>query len=93
VYYYILNTGLLALMVSLDKRRGAIDVWMECFSWMGLGYLAAGLMAGLLSLTAQVLNPASVALLAVVPIATYMTYHHVIRVMNENTKLKEKKAV
>jgi hypothetical protein len=93
VYYYILNTGLLALMVSLDKRRGAIDVWMECFSWMGLGYLAAGLMAGSLSLTAQVLNPASVALLAIVPLLTYMAYRHVINVMSENNRLKGRAAI
>jgi hypothetical protein len=93
VYYFILNTGLLAIIISLDKRIGVIEVWMESFSWMGLGYLAAGLMAGILSITAGVVNPVSVALLAVVPVFTYMTYRQVIRLMRENIRLKEKAAV
>ncbi len=93
VYYFILNTGMLTLMISLDRHRSEIQVWMECFSWMSVGYLAAGLMAGLLSITAQVMNPTSVALLAVVPLATYMAYRYVIRIISENIKLKEKTAV
>ena len=56
---------------------------------MGLGYLAAGLMAGMLSITAQAMSPISVMLLGVVPLFTYLAYQHVIRTMNENTHLKE----
>jgi hypothetical protein len=89
VYYYILNTGLLSLMVGLDRRIGAVGVWMESFSWMAPGYLAAGLIAGLLSLTAEVLNPVSIGLLAVVPLLTYISYRQVIRLMRENRRLKE----
>jgi hypothetical protein len=89
VYYYILNTGLLTLMISLGKRKNAIKIWMESFSWMGPGYLAGGLMAGLLTLTIEVLSPISLALLSVVPLLTYISYRHIIHVMRENTKLKE----
>ncbi len=92
VYYYVLNTGLLAIKVCLERRRNAIQIWVECFSWMGLGYLAAGLMAGMMSITAQVISLSSVVLLSIVPIATYTTYRHVLRIMSENIKLKEKAA-
>lgn len=90
VYYFILNTGLLTIIISLEKRIGVIEVWMESFSWMGLGYLAAGLMAGMLSITAGAMNPVSVVLLAIVPVLTYMTYRQVIRLMRENVRLKAK---
>jgi len=90
VWYFVLNTGLLALLISLEKRKSVIEVWVECFSWIGVGYLAAVLMAGMLSITAKATDPTSVALLVVVPAATYMTYRHVIRIMAENLKLKQR---
>jgi hypothetical protein len=92
VYYFILNTGLLTFMISLEKRRNLTAIWMECFSWMGIGYLAAGLMAGILSSTTRAMNTPSLALLVIVPVVTYMAYRHTIRTMRENIELKEKAA-
>jgi hypothetical protein len=87
--YFVLNTGLLALMISLDKRIHAIQVWVQFFSWMGVGYLAAALMAGILFITAQAISPITLALLLIVPVATYVAYRHVLRIMSENIGLKE----
>ena len=92
VWYYILNTGLLAVLISLEKRKSMIAVWMECFSWIGVGYLAAALMAGMLSITSQALDPISVMLLVIVPAATYMTYRHIMKIMAENHRLHELRA-
>jgi hypothetical protein len=88
VWYFVLNTGLLALLISLEKGKRMIDVWMECFSWLGIGYLAAALMAGILSITSRALDIFSVIMLAVVPLIAFMSYRQIIKLMAENTRLK-----
>jgi hypothetical protein len=88
--YFVLNTGLLAAMIALDKHVHAVQVWMQYFSWMSVAYLAAALMAGILFITAQAIMPTTLALLLIVPVSTYVAYRHVLRLMSENISLKEK---
>jgi diguanylate cyclase (GGDEF)-like protein/putative nucleotidyltransferase with HDIG domain len=46
VAYYVVNSGLLAVVMSLAEARGPIGVWRERLAWMAPHYLAFGLAAG-----------------------------------------------
>jgi len=40
---YAVNSGLVALAISLDGGESAVGVWQECFTWVLPYYLAMGL--------------------------------------------------
>jgi putative nucleotidyltransferase with HDIG domain len=46
IAYYVVNSGLLAVVMSLAEARGPIGVWRERLAWMAPHYLAFGLAAG-----------------------------------------------
>ncbi len=41
---YAVNTGLVAIAISLDKRQSPIAAWREHFAWLGPHYLALGVL-------------------------------------------------
>jgi putative nucleotidyltransferase with HDIG domain len=47
VAYYIVNSGLLAIVMSLAEGRGPLGVWRERLAWMTPHYVAFGVLAGL----------------------------------------------
>ena len=51
--YYVLNSGLTAVVVGLDTRQSPIDVWSRHFRWLGVGYLGAASVAFCLILLVQ----------------------------------------
>jgi putative nucleotidyltransferase with HDIG domain len=49
--YYVVNSALLAIVMSLAEGRGPIGVWRERLAWMTPHYVAFGLLAGTFAVT------------------------------------------
>jgi putative nucleotidyltransferase with HDIG domain len=64
--YYILNSGLTALVVALDKEMSPFAVWRSHFAMVSLNYFAAASVAFLMVLLSQYLSV--IALAAVLPL-------------------------
>lgn len=64
--YFILNSWLTAVAISLEKRLSTRNVWKSRFAVLSLGYFASGSAAYLLTLLSQHLSV--VALIAVIPL-------------------------
>jgi putative nucleotidyltransferase with HDIG domain len=45
--YYIVNSGLLAIVMALAEDRGPVGVWRERLAWMTPHYVAFGALAGI----------------------------------------------
>lgn len=61
--YYLMNTGLVAAAVALEKSLRFTDVWREGFMWTCANYLVGAFMAGIL---AQIPGSFSVATLGAI---------------------------
>jgi HD-GYP domain-containing protein (c-di-GMP phosphodiesterase class II) len=48
--YYIVNSGLLAIVMGLAETRGPVGVWRERLAWMTPHYVAFGALAGLFAI-------------------------------------------
>jgi putative nucleotidyltransferase with HDIG domain len=48
--YYIVNSGLLAIVMALAESRGPVGVWRERLAWMTPHYVAFGALAGLFAI-------------------------------------------
>ena len=48
--YYIVNSGLLAIVMGLAESRGPVGVWRERLAWMTPHYVAFGALAGLFAI-------------------------------------------
>ncbi len=48
--YYIVNSGLLAIVMALAEGRGPVGVWRERLAWMTPHYVAFGALAGIFAL-------------------------------------------
>ena len=64
--YYVLNSGLTALVVALDRQMSPFAVWRSHFAMVSLNYFAAASVAFLMVLLSQYLSV--IALAAVVPL-------------------------
>jgi putative nucleotidyltransferase with HDIG domain len=53
VVYFVLNSGLAAIVVGLDIRQSPIEVWRRHFRWLWVGYLGAASVAFCLILLIQ----------------------------------------
>ena len=80
--------GLFAILIALERRQSLLQVWTQYFSWLGLGYLTAALMAGIVSVTLQLMDIRAIIALLVVPLVTYFAYRRFLKVMTENFALK-----
>jgi putative nucleotidyltransferase with HDIG domain len=49
--YYVVNSALLAIVMSLAEGRGPVGVWRERLAWMTPHYVAFGLLAGTFAVT------------------------------------------
>ena len=64
--YFVLNSGLTAVAIALEKQLSALSVWRSHFAVVSVNYFASGSVAFLLILLTQYLSV--VALIAVIPL-------------------------
>jgi putative nucleotidyltransferase with HDIG domain len=73
VTYFLINTWLVAIAVSLEQQRPVLMIWSSHFLNLGLNYVAGGYTALLLALFAPGLNLTAFLLLAPLPLVLYTT--------------------
>jgi diguanylate cyclase (GGDEF)-like protein len=56
IAHYVVNSALLAIVMSLAEGRGPLTVWRERLAWMAPHYLAFGLLAGTFVISEHVLG-------------------------------------
>jgi putative nucleotidyltransferase with HDIG domain len=66
VVYYVMNAGLIAIAVALDKKLSPLTVWRSNFAMIAVNYFAAGSIALLVVLLTQYFS--ITALIAVLPL-------------------------
>jgi hypothetical protein len=69
--YFLLNTGLVACAVALEKSLRPYDTWRDGFLWTCVNYLAGAFVAGIL---VQIPNPLSLAMLVMLGFSCAMVY-------------------
>ena len=70
--YYLLNSGLLAAALSLDKGVSAIEIWRRHFTVISLNYFASASAAFVLVILFKYVSPLAVAALAPVLVIFYL---------------------
>jgi putative nucleotidyltransferase with HDIG domain len=70
--YYLLNSGLLATALALDKGMPAIELWRRHFTVISLNYFASASAAFVLVILLKFVSPVAVAALAPVLVIFYL---------------------
>lgn len=70
--YYLLNSGLLATAISLDKKQPTVQLWRRHFTVISLNYFASASAAFVLVILLKYVSPIAVAALAPVLIIFYL---------------------
>jgi putative nucleotidyltransferase with HDIG domain len=70
--YYVLNSGLLATALALDKGVPAIEIWRRHFTVISLNYFASASAAFVLVILLKYVSPIAVAALAPVLVIFYL---------------------
>ena len=70
--YYLLNSGLLATAISLDKKLPTIQLWRRHFTVISLNYFASASAAFVLVILLKYVSPFAVAALAPVLVIFYL---------------------
>jgi diguanylate cyclase (GGDEF)-like protein/putative nucleotidyltransferase with HDIG domain len=72
--YYVLNSGSVAAIVALERRRNIYHIWRESFLWTFPAYLSGASIAGLIAIHTQ--SFAAPALLLIVPVILVIYFTH-----------------
>jgi putative nucleotidyltransferase with HDIG domain len=67
--YYLVNTGLMAVVVALAEGRRPLAVWREGMAWLWAHFVVYGVIGSALAVTYEQLGPITVFLFAL-PVAT-----------------------
>src|SRR5262245_24362450 len=70
--YYLLNSGLLAIAISLDKGQPTIPLWRRHFTVISINYFASASAAFVLVILLKYVSPVAVAALAPVLVIFYL---------------------
>jgi putative nucleotidyltransferase with HDIG domain len=74
VTYFTLNSGLIAVAISLDKGGSPLKIWRENFAWLSLNYFVGASVAALLGSYAPALEFQHLALILPLLIVLYLTF-------------------
>jgi putative nucleotidyltransferase with HDIG domain len=76
---FVLNTGFVARAVALEQKASSFRIWREHFFPLGLTYLAAASMAGLLAtFVTQKLELAVIAMVVPLPALVYLAFKNAL---------------
>jgi putative nucleotidyltransferase with HDIG domain len=70
--YYLLNSGLLATAISLEKKLPAVQLWCQNFTMISLNYFAAASAAFVIIILLKYVSPIAVAVLVPVLVILYL---------------------
>lgn len=72
--YFVVNSGLTAMIVALSSRRSAVNVWREHFLPLFPSYFAAASVALLLAVALRVVHFGAIALILPLLLISYLTF-------------------
>jgi putative nucleotidyltransferase with HDIG domain len=72
--YFLLNSSLIAIAISLEKATSALKVWRENFVWLSLNFFSGASVAALLVAYTRRLDTIAVGLIIPLLIISYLTY-------------------
>jgi diguanylate cyclase (GGDEF)-like protein len=71
--HYIVNSGSVAVIVALEKRRNIFLIWKESFLWTSITYFAGAAAAGFITITIGATTPRILGVTVPVLVAIYFT--------------------
>lgn len=74
VSYFILNSGLVAIAMSLERRTRAFAIWRTNFLWLGLNYLGGASFAALIVSYRQQFDLTMLGVIVPLLVITYLTF-------------------
>jgi putative nucleotidyltransferase with HDIG domain len=74
ISYFLLNSGVIAIAISLERRLSAIHIWRKNFAWLSLNYFGGASVAALLVSYTRNLDFTYVAVIIPLLIVLYFTF-------------------
>ena len=84
---YLLNSGSVAVIVSLELRKNIYHVWKDSFLWTSITFFAGAAAAGIIALKMRFVTPAVLGVIVPVVMAIYFTYKTYLDKVQELNKL------
>ncbi len=72
--YFLLNTGLVAVALSFERRQNAFVIWRHNFPWFGLNYFGGVSVAALLVSYTRSVDLSAIAIILPILVITYLTH-------------------
>jgi diguanylate cyclase (GGDEF)-like protein/putative nucleotidyltransferase with HDIG domain len=74
VTYFVLNSGLIALAIALDKGGSPFTIWRQNFAWLSLNYFGGASVAALLGSYTRTLEFTHLAVIVPLLLVLYLTF-------------------
>ena len=87
---FLLNSGLVAIAISFERRQSAIRIWREQFLWLSLNYFGGASVAAVLVVYAKSMDWAVVGIIVPLLAISYLTFRTTLgRLDDANAHLRE----
>jgi putative nucleotidyltransferase with HDIG domain len=87
---FLLNSGLVALAISFERKQSAFKIWREQFLWLSLNYFGGASVAAVLVVYAKSMDWAVVGIIVPLLAISYLTFRTTLgRLDDANTHLKQ----
>lgn len=87
--YFFLNSWLVTIALSLEKRRPPFAVWRDNFLWLSVNYLVGGSVAGLLVTYSREIDLTTLGIIVPLLLVSYLTFKTSLgRIEDANQHLK-----
>lgn len=87
---FLLNSGLVAVAISFERRQSAFRIWREQFLWLSLNYFGGASVAAVLVVYAKSMDWAVVGIIVPLLAISYLTFRTTLgRLEDANAHLKQ----
>ncbi|TXT21163.1 MAG: diguanylate cyclase and metal dependent phosphohydrolase [Planctomycetota bacterium] len=87
---FLLNSGLIAVAISFDRKQSAFRVWREQFLWLSLNYFGGASVAAVLVVYAKEMDWAVFGIIVPLLMISYLTFRTTLgRLDDANSHLRE----
>jgi diguanylate cyclase (GGDEF)-like protein len=81
--HYLVNSGSVAIIVALEKRKNIFAIWKDSFLWTSITYFAGAAAAGVVAITIGAITPSVLGVTVPVLMAVYFTYKTYLEKVNQ----------
>lgn len=90
VTYFLLNSWMIAMAVSLEEPLTALEVWRKNFLWLSLSFFSGASVSVLLVSISREINLSALAVIVPLLVISYLTYHTSMRRVEDANSHVEK---